>query len=226
MLAARKPPSGAVAKKSLAVRSDGYAYAHRIIHTVCCLAGSASFVDDARDNLVNEGVLGAIETHSTPVLFDWMVCAFSFQGIADAVAADYMDKHGALTWGAIAADLAAGPACPKLESYWQFHACGYRKGSGTCNEPDQLSGCPLPNHPLRNGRLNQTAYSLFLFIRDIAGGDLVAWIDTQLAGADDRTDPDRITTIIEALVGPLRQVYGVADKVVMMNAVEPAARQQ
>src|ERR1035437_7675752 len=99
----RKPPSRAVVKRSLAVQSDGYAYAHRIIHTVCCLAGAASFVDDAHDNLVNEGVLSAIEGHNTPVLFNWMIRAFSFQGIADAVAADYMDKHGALTWAAIAA---------------------------------------------------------------------------------------------------------------------------
>jgi hypothetical protein len=217
MLAARRPPSSAVVKKSLAVRSDGYAYAHRIIYTVCCLAGSASFVDDARDNLVNEGVLGAIEGHNTPVLFDWMVRASSFQGIADAIAADYMDMHGAVTWSAIAADLDAGPACPKLQSYWQLHDCGYRKGSGTCNEPELLSGCPLPKHPLRNGRLNQTAYSLFLFIRDIADGDLVAWIDAQLAAADDQADPNRITSMIERLVGPLRQVYGVADKVVMMT---------
>ena len=124
MLAARNPPSRAVVKRSLAVRSDGYAYAHRIIYAVCCLAGRSSFVDDARDNLVNEGVLNAIEAHNTPVLFDWMVREFSYQGIADAVAADYMDKHGALTWGAIAADLDDGPACPKLQSYWQFHDCG------------------------------------------------------------------------------------------------------
>src|SRR5664280_3750096 len=116
MLAARNPPSGAVAKRSPAVRSDGYAYAHRIIYTVCCLAGCSSFVDDAHDNLVNEGVLGAIETHNTPVLFDWMVRVFSFQGIAAAIAADYMDKHGAVTWGAIAADLENGPSCPKLQS--------------------------------------------------------------------------------------------------------------
>jgi hypothetical protein len=75
----------------------------------------------------------------------------------------------------------------------------------------------LPKHPLRNGRLNQTAYSLFLFIRDIADGDLVAWIEAQLAAPDDRTDPDRITNMIESLVGPLRQVYGVSDKVVMMS---------
>ena len=37
----------------------------RIIYTVCCLAGAASFVDDAHDNLANEGVLGAIEAHNT-----------------------------------------------------------------------------------------------------------------------------------------------------------------
>src|ERR1039458_1193573 len=217
MLAARKPPTGAVANRSLAGRTDGYAHAHRIIYTVCCLAGCPSFVDNAHDNLVNEGVLSAIEAHNTPVVFDWMVRVFSFHGPPDAIAADYLDKHGALTWGAIAADLEDGPACPKLQSYWQFHDCGYRKGSGTCNEPELLSGCPLPKHLLRNGRLNQAAYSLFLFIRDIADGDLVAWIDRQLAEADDQTDPDRITRMTERLVGPLRQVHGVADKVVMMT---------
>jgi hypothetical protein len=211
--------SPAVAKQSFAVPTDsrGYAYAQSLIYDVCCLAGCSSFIDDARDNLVNEGVLGAIEAHNTPVLFDWMVRAFSFQGIADEIAADYMDKHGSLTWGAIAADLSVRSTCTKLQSYWQLHDCGYRKGSGTCNQPEHMSGCPLPKHPLRNGRLNQTAYSLFLFIRDIADGDLVGWIDTQLAGADDRTDPDRITIMIESLVGPLRQVYGVSDKVVMMT---------
>jgi hypothetical protein len=38
----------------------------------------------------------------------------------------------------------------------------------------------IPTHRLRNGRLNQTAYSLFLFIRDVAGSDLVGWIDARL----------------------------------------------
>jgi hypothetical protein len=181
------------------------------------LAGRSSLVDDARNILINEGVLNAIEAHNTPVLFDWMVREFSFQGIADAVAADYLDKHGALTWGAIAADLEGGPSCPKLQSHWQFHDCGYRKGSGTCNEPDQFLTCPLPKHLLRNGRLNQTAYSLFLFIRDIADCDLVAWIDAQLAEADSQTGPDRITVMIERLVGPLRHIHGVSDKVLMMT---------
>ena len=80
-----------------------------------------------REDLRNDGVLTAIDAHDTPKLFDWMVRAFSFQGIADAIASDYMDRHGALTWGAIADDLDGDPACPKLHSYWQFHDCGYRK---------------------------------------------------------------------------------------------------
>ena len=48
------------------------------------------------------------------------------------------------------------------------------------------------------GRLNQTAYGLFLFIRDLAGGDLVAWIDRQLATADDSAAPDRLVRLTEA----------------------------
>jgi hypothetical protein len=40
---------------------------------------------------------------------------------------------------------------------------------------------------LRNGRLNQTAYSLFLFVRDVANGDLVQWIDDQLSACQGTT---------------------------------------
>ena len=73
--------------------------------------------------------------------------------------------------------------------------------------------CPLPRHPLRNGRLNQTAYSLFLFIRDIAGGDIVGWIDQQLA---DHAGSDNLAAARAALVDPLRHVYGISDKVIAM----------
>ena len=55
-----------------------------------------------------------------------------------------------------------------------------------------------------------------MFIRDIADGDLVGWIDSQLKDADDPTVPDRLGRMREALIEPLRQVYGVADKVLTM----------
>jgi hypothetical protein len=66
--------------------------------------------------------------------------------------------------------LGQGAGCPKLKTYWHFHGCRYNKLGRTCAEPDHISRCPLPTHDLRNGRLNQTAYSLYLFVRDIADG--------------------------------------------------------
>ena len=121
------------------------------------------------------------------------------------------------TWADIDAKVAASPTCPKLQSYWHFHGCRYDKISRTCSEPDHIDGCPLPTHQLRNGRLNQMAYSLFLFIRDIADGDLVGWIDRQFQDADDPANPNRLARLREALVGPLREVYGVSDKVLTMT---------
>jgi hypothetical protein len=70
-----------------------------------------------------------------------------------------------------------------------FTTCRYNKTRCTCAEPDHLSGCPLPNNWLRNGGLNQTAYALHLFIRDVAGGDLVGWIDRRLNDVRKSTAP-------------------------------------
>ena len=72
---------------------------------------------------------------------------------------------------------------------------------------------PCPGIALRNGRLNQTAYSLFLFIRDIAGGDIVGWIDRQLA---DHVGSENLAAARAALLDPLRHVYGISDKVIAM----------
>jgi hypothetical protein len=83
-----------------------------------------------------------------------------------------------------------------------------------CGNPEHQSACPLPRHDLRNGRLNQTAYSLFLFIRDLAGGDIVGWIDHQLAGV--KPGPDRPAWLRHALLYPLGHVYGISNKVLAM----------
>src|SRR5262249_1086727 len=81
-------------------------------------------------------------------------------------------------------------------------------------------GCPLPQHDLRNGRLNQTAYSLFLFLRDLAADDFVGWIDRRLAGVDLLPTSDRPARLRQALLGPLGNVYGVSNKVLAMASAE------
>jgi hypothetical protein len=192
-------------------------HAVRVVHSVCCLAGSASLIDDIRADLRAEGIPSAIRRHDTATLFDWLISALSYQGISDQVATEYMERHGRAQWADIDVKVAASPTCPKLGSYWHFHGRRYDKISRTCSEPDHIDGCPLPTHQLRNGRLNQMAYSLFLFVRDIADGDLVGWIDRQFQAADDQASPNRLARLREALIGPLREVYGVSDKVLTMT---------
>jgi hypothetical protein len=145
-------------------------YAHDLIFAICCLTGSTSLLE------LDSTIAMAIQQHNTPKLFEWLIYAFSFQGIADDIASSYIERHGLPNWAEIKANVEDAP-CSKLKSYWTFSNCGYRKLAGTCNEPEQFWLCPLPRHQLRNGRLNQIAYALFLFVQDIADGDLVYWID-------------------------------------------------
>jgi hypothetical protein len=96
-----------------------------------------------------------------------------------------LDEHGSVSFGDVERGLTARGLCPKLGSYWQFTGCGYRKSLQSCAKPLQIHQCPLPRHDLRNGGLSQSAYSLFLFFRNIAAGDVVGLLDRMLAGADE-----------------------------------------
>jgi hypothetical protein len=58
-------------------------HAVRLVHSVCCLAGLASLIDDNRADLRAEGIPTAIQRHDTATLFDWLTAALSYQGISD-----------------------------------------------------------------------------------------------------------------------------------------------
>jgi len=196
-------------------RSSALNHAARLIHAVCGLAGSPNLIEEIRAELGAEKIRAAIRNRDTGPVFDWLMAAVSYQGVSDQVAYTYMEKHGRATWQQIERGFDRA-SCPKLRSYWHFHDCRYDKVSRTCAEPDHISRCPLPKHDLRNGRLNQTAYSLFLFIRDIADGDLVGWIDQQLQDGNHPVGPDGLARMRANLIEPLREVYGVSDKVLTM----------
>jgi hypothetical protein len=66
---------------------------------------------------------------------------------------------------------------------------------------------------LRKGALNQAAYSLFLFIRDVCEGDIVAWLDDQLAGADVGINAvDRAAHMQCGLLEALTNIFGIGNK--------------
>jgi hypothetical protein len=52
--------------------------------------------------------------------------------------------------------------------------------------------------------------------RDIAGGDLVGWIDDQLDQADAQISPNASAQPWHVPIEPLHNVYGVSDKVLAM----------
>jgi hypothetical protein len=214
----RSPRKAQGDKKSSNYQNSSAAIHHavRLIHAVCGLAGSPMLIDEIRADLRAEKVRAAIRHHNTAAVFDWLMAGLSYQGISNQVAYDYMERHGRAAWRDIEQKLGRGASCPKLKSYWHFHDCRYDKVSRTCAEPDHIRRCPLPKHVLRNGRLNQTAYSLFLFIRDITDGDLIGWIDQQLEAANSPPGPGRLTRMRAALIEPMREIYGVSDKVLAM----------
>ncbi|MGO4513931.1 hypothetical protein AB4Z51_43950 [Bradyrhizobium sp. 2TAF36] len=197
---------------------EAHDHADAFIRAVCTYAGTLSLLDEIDDEIRQAGLDQAVASRDTPPIFDWLLTAFSFQGVSDQAARSYMEKHGSASWSKLEASVQACPSCPKLQTYWHYESCRYDKGSFTCAEPDHIDACPVPRARLRNGRLNQPAASFFLFVRDIAGGDLVGWIDTQLEAARESTNADLETARQEALIGPLRGIFGVADKV-LTNAL-------
>jgi hypothetical protein len=197
---------------------NGRALAHAIwlILPLCHLVDPAAFADETGFGQEGRDLRKAIQSRNTAALFDHLVAALSYQGISDEVAENYIDRHGLASWHLIEGSLRYQPSCPKLRSYWHFFDCRYNKSRFSCAQPNHLADCPLPKSWLRNGRLNQTAYSLYLFVRDVAEGDLVGWIDKRLNTAARQAGPDKSARMRAALLDPLREVYGVSDKVLTM----------
>src|SRR5512139_1974818 len=102
-------------------------HATRVIYRVCCLAGSADLVDKVRADLDADGVRAAMRTRDAAAVFDWLIAALSYQGIADQIASAYMEQHGYVRWTEINEKLAGDASCPKLKSYWHFQGCHYTK---------------------------------------------------------------------------------------------------
>lgn len=187
-------------------------YSSDFIYHICCLTGSPTLLVDQLQR--RSPLQSAIARSDTAALFDWLMRMFSYQGISDQVALGFMEKHGSITYSQVTKALASRLPCPKLGSFWNFYDCGYEKSAVSCSEPSLLATCPLPAHPLRNGRLNQTAYSMALFLRDVVEDDLVAFIDAKI-----RTGSAAIGSIHadgHELVEAFRGIFGVSDKIIAM----------
>jgi hypothetical protein len=191
-------------------------YAVGLVREICLMADTSLF-DATETSLVELGIADAVARKDNAVLFDWFVETLNFQGVSDTIAASYLDAHGSVTFEQIGAGFKIANPCPKLRSYWHFEGCGYRKSLGSCALPQNFHQCPLPRHIMRNGSLNQAAYSLFLFLRDVTDGDLVGWLDRRLAEADIGPPRGRAERLAAAVIEPMTYIHGVSHKVLNMS---------
>jgi hypothetical protein len=72
------------------LNAPAFEYATRLIHQVCCVAGSFDLIERFAD----QDLCTAIDRHDTAALYDRLIYSLSFQGISDEVAANYMHRHG------------------------------------------------------------------------------------------------------------------------------------
>jgi hypothetical protein len=105
-------------------------HAVRLIHRVCCLAGTADLLDEIRNDDGGVGITASIRNGDTPALFDWLVSALSYQGISDQVAEAYMDRYGSATWADIRAKLVQGVTCPNSRATGTFMAAATTRVAG------------------------------------------------------------------------------------------------
>ena len=79
-------------------------YTTDLIYQICCFAGSFDLINEFRD----QKLCAAIEQRDNAALFDRLMVDFSFQGISNEIAANYMRRHGHATWHAVRKNLAGG----------------------------------------------------------------------------------------------------------------------
>lgn len=154
----------------------------------------------------------ALRKRDNSAIYEWLMMVFSYQGVADKAVETILKRDGNATWAEIHASLKSTPSCSKLSSFWRFEGCGFSKTHRSCNCQSELSSCPIPELNLRNGALNQLAYSLYLFFRDVAEGDFLGWLAEGVAAAKGGSYPE----IEKHLIVPMRAIHGISDKVVSM----------
>lgn len=191
----------------------GWEHALRVTRPALLLAPK-SFLDDTRQNLERHGVIDAVARRDTLVIYDWLQTILPMQGISDWSAAAYAESHGYATWSAVDAAMQHRVACARLKSHWHYPGCGYTKSTGNCRHPEHVEACPVPQLPLRKGTLNQAAFGLYLFMRDVCDGDFVAFIDRRLEIANNAARGNATgAELRDALLEPLITVPGTSRKI-------------
>ena len=136
-----------------------------------------------------------------------------------------MERHGRAT-GPISTQIGASRRPAQSSELLAFPWLPLRQDQPDLHEPDHIAQCPVARAMIcATAGSTRPPIRLYLFIRDIADGDLVGWIDRLQAPMTRAPRP--ACPHARSVIGPLRQVYGVSDKVLDHGAVlHPAGAPQ
>jgi len=104
--------------------------------------------------------------------------------------------------------------CPKLATFETFKGCGYRKTTNKCNESAFLRFCPLPTFDMKRGNLNHMAFSLYFFLRDVAGRDFYTYVTEHFGQG--QPSSGAINTLLETFIGKVTTIANVGPKLAHM----------
>jgi len=107
--------------------------------------GVATMIRWREKRIRNSGLKRAIAAHDTAYFYGWLMEMFSYQGISDTVAADYIERYGNADWTNVAHAIeTTSQRCGKLEAFETYKDCGFRKSSHSCANPGLIDSCPVP----------------------------------------------------------------------------------
>lgn len=184
----------------------------KLINHLCDISHGTNELHTLQATSSRNPLRKAILRNDTEALFNWLINTFSYQGLSDSAVESFIAENGNASFSEIRNALSER-ACNKLDGFWKFEGCSYQKSQQKCSTPELLRTCPLPKLPLRNGRLNQLAFSLFFFIRDVAQEDLTKFLNVSILTIPIAASPQEV---YEKLVPPWRSIFGVSDKVATM----------
>jgi hypothetical protein len=152
--------------------------------------------------------------HKSIKLYQYLLEAFLLSGGGDQSNQGYYakQKHKP-TFNRVKQAVKAGQ-CPKLAGFEAFTGCGYRKTTRKCNEPAWLSTCPLPTFDMKRGPLNLMAFSLYFFLRDVAGGDFYRYVTEHFGQS--QPSSGAINDLLDGFIGKVTTIANVGPKLAHM----------
>lgn len=152
--------------------------------------------------------------HKSIKLYQYLLESFLFAGGGDQSNLTYYAKQQYKpTYNRVLRAVKAGQ-CPKLASFEAFNGCGYQKTGHMCIEPAFLGTCPLPAFDMKRGSLNHMAFSLYFFLRDVAGGDFYAYVREHFG--EGQLAAGTINELLHGFIGKVTTIANVGPKLAHM----------